>query len=181
MECAVELQQEAQKHVKTEMVNENPPFNDGDVDAPLQHETAAVKEEASMLQQDDTTPGHEGPEPSQTDSGCPASLPQTRTRKLRGGRQFRERMERQLGSDWKYALKEQRQALANASIAPGEGKGKAWHFQKFKERMQAHKKRKALRRSAAQPPAAGPPAEMDPVAVEVAKVEVPSLVVAKDE
>uniref|UniRef100_A0A183BUX0 HMG box domain-containing protein n=1 Tax=Globodera pallida TaxID=36090 RepID=A0A183BUX0_GLOPA len=138
--------------------------------------------EALTLQQDnDTTPGHEGPEPNETDGGCAASLPQTRTRRSRGGRQFRERMERRFGSDWKYALKEQRQALANASIAPGKGKGKAWHFQKFKERMQAHKKRKALRRSAAQPPAAGPSAEMEPAAVEMAKVKVPPLVVAKDE
>uniref|UniRef100_A0A914HNR2 Uncharacterized protein n=1 Tax=Globodera rostochiensis TaxID=31243 RepID=A0A914HNR2_GLORO len=168
MEFAAKRKQEQQQQsIWQSHQNREPYGGDGGAQLQFEQETAAVKAEgmeASTVQQNnDSTPGYEGPDPNQTDGGCATSLPQTRTRGLRGGRQFRERMERRLGSDWKKALKEQRQAqrqLANASIASGADE--------------------ALRRSA-QPPAAGPSAEMDPAAVEVAKVEMPPLVVAKDE
>uniref|UniRef100_A0A183CN11 Ubiquitin-like domain-containing protein n=1 Tax=Globodera pallida TaxID=36090 RepID=A0A183CN11_GLOPA len=102
-----------------------------------------------------------------------ASLAKTGTGRQRSGRQFRERMERQLGPDWKETLKQQRHARKHQtqpSIASGYFGAKARQFQKYVLRMEAHKKRKAQRR-ALPPAAAGPSTEPDVGAVEVTEVQ----------
>uniref|UniRef100_A0A183CN10 P-loop containing nucleoside triphosphate hydrolase protein n=1 Tax=Globodera pallida TaxID=36090 RepID=A0A183CN10_GLOPA len=76
-----------------------------------------------------------------------ASLVKTGTSRQRSGRQFRERMERQLGPDWKETLKQQRHARRHQtqpSIASGYFGAKARQFQKYVQRMKAHKKRIAF-------------------------------------
>uniref|UniRef100_A0A183C2B3 Uncharacterized protein n=1 Tax=Globodera pallida TaxID=36090 RepID=A0A183C2B3_GLOPA len=101
-----------------------------------------------------------------------ASLVKTGAGRQRSGRQFRERMERQLGPDCKETLKQQRHARRHQtqpSIASGYLGAKARQFQKYVQRMEAHKKRKAQRR--APPPAAEPSVEMDSAAVEVTEVQ----------